>query len=145
MSTFIPNVINKISIDLEALYQFGFAAIAVTNLEPIGCLPFFTFSNDYTSCIETLNSEISIPHNVQLTNKVASLQFSHINTKFILIDLYNAFLVSKGNKYNPKLSAFTLLLGRERERVLLQSSQHEFQMMYFIILIHIGSLLRHAF
>ena len=95
MSAFIPNVINQIGIDVEALYQIGFAAIAVTNLEPIGCLPFFTFSNDYTSCIETLNSEISIPHNAQLTNKVASLQFNHVDAKFILIDLYSAFLVSK--------------------------------------------------
>ena len=90
-------MIDEIGIEVEALNQLGFNAIAVTNLEPVGCLPLATYLNNFTSCNETINFAISVPHNLRLQFKIASLQLNHLTTKFIVIDFYTAFYIAIGN------------------------------------------------
>ena len=95
---------DEIGIEVEALYQLGFNAIAVTNLEPVGCLPLATYSNNFTSCNETL----SVPHNLQLQFKIAGLQLNHPTTKFIVIDFYTAFQIAIGNTIS-NLTCFRMI------------------------------------
>ena len=97
IATFISKLIDGIGANLEALYELGFRSIVVSNLGPIGCLPSVTSSNNYTACIDTINTVTSVPHNRQLDAKLTTLRDKYNLAKFITIDFYSAFNVAKGN------------------------------------------------
>jgi hypothetical protein len=98
INTYIPRVVGEIIAQVEALYRLGFKSIAVTNLEPIGCLPLVTYLNNFTLCNETINSAISGPHNWALSSKIANLQLKHPTARFIVIDFFTSYYRAIGKR-----------------------------------------------
>ncbi|KAI5072913.1 hypothetical protein GOP47_0013019 [Adiantum capillus-veneris] len=99
--TFIPTVVAKIGASLEDLYKLGFRTLAITNLEPIGCLPNVTSLNNYTACNETANIALSSTHNALLSISISSLQIRLWEANIIPLNLYKAFdVVVKGGDFS---------------------------------------------
>ena len=103
LGAFIPKLIDGIGANLEALYGLGFRSIAVTNLQPIGCLPFFASLNNYTACNDSISNSISVPHNQQLAAKLTALRDKYNLAEFIALDLDSAINATKGNNNTSAL------------------------------------------
>ncbi|MCO5571094.1 hypothetical protein L7F22_024826 [Adiantum nelumboides] len=89
--TFVPKVVSLIGKSMEELYSLGFRTVAVTNMEPVGCLPNVTSLNNYTTCNETANIGLSSTHNTLLAITISSLQIGFWDAKIMLLDLHKAF------------------------------------------------------
>lgn len=87
---FITTLINQLSLDLKRINDLGVRKIAVTGIEPLGCLPSIAATSSYQKCNDTAN-EASVFHNLLLEEAVANL--NKVNTTTIVIlDLYQAFM-----------------------------------------------------
>ncbi|MCO5562679.1 hypothetical protein L7F22_016307 [Adiantum nelumboides] len=89
--TFVPKVVSRIGKSVEELYNLGFKTIAVTNMEPVGCLPNVTSLNNYTTCNQTANIGLSYTHNAMLAMTISSLRIGFWDANIITLDLYKAF------------------------------------------------------
>ncbi|KAL9232360.1 hypothetical protein vseg_007482 [Gypsophila vaccaria] len=104
VSQFTQSVINQITVDLERIHSFGIQKIAVTKMEPIGCLPAVTSLEEYKSCIQNLN-DVATSHNILLQQSVDLLNKKTKDGTFFTLDLYAAFMSSlqPGNPKNVGL------------------------------------------
>eukprot|EP01018_Ginkgo_biloba_P012665 Gb_40027 [translate_table: standard] len=89
--SFARSVIKQLSKDLERLYKMGLLKIAVTGLEPLGCLPSQTTSNSYKYCNETGN-QLSVFHNILLEKAVKKLKTDLPHANFVILNQYSAFM-----------------------------------------------------
>lgn len=87
---FVTSLINQLALDLKRINDIGVRRIAVSNIEPLGCLPFSTVSNSYQKCNDTGN-QISMLHNVLLEKAIAELNKINKNSTVVVLDLYTAF------------------------------------------------------
>ncbi|THG04980.1 hypothetical protein TEA_018981 [Camellia sinensis var. sinensis] len=89
--TFTETVINQLALNLKRIHGLGVKRIAVTAMEPLGCLPVATASNSYRNCSETENSLTNF-HNQILQQTVKKLNNGSGDQVFVIIDLHTAFL-----------------------------------------------------
>ncbi|KAI5080743.1 hypothetical protein GOP47_0003926 [Adiantum capillus-veneris] len=90
LQDFIPQVVEQMVIDLETLSEIGFKSFVVNSLPPLGCVPSITSANNYSACVDTVNTACAY-HNSLLEAQISSLQQRLVNTTFVTIDLFGAF------------------------------------------------------
>ncbi|XP_050153490.1 GDSL esterase/lipase At5g03610-like isoform X1 [Malus sylvestris] len=91
LAEFTKSIVKQIAVDLMRIRDLGVRKIAVTALEPMGCLPLLTSFLSYQNCSETLNLA-SMFHNQVLRQNVEQLNKESKKSAFIILDLYGAFL-----------------------------------------------------
>ncbi|KAL7137405.1 hypothetical protein ABFS83_10G089900 [Erythranthe nasuta] len=101
LPSFIPLVINQLSINLKRLQKMGATKVIVTALEPLGCLPRFTELSSYQQCNATRNLATYF-HNLLLQQTVAKLNNDTNSSTFFILDLYNSFNTVLEQKGNPQ-------------------------------------------
>ncbi|AED90633.1 GDSL esterase/lipase [Arabidopsis thaliana] len=103
---FIKQVVDQTEVNLRRIHALGVKKIAVPSLQPLGCLPPFTFVTSFQRCNETQNALVNL-HNNLLQQVVAKLNNETKQSTFIILDLYNAFLtVFKNKGSNPGSTRF---------------------------------------
>lgn len=111
--SFIIALINQLAVNLKRIHGLGVQKIAVTGLQPLGCLPARTANSSFRKCNATENSLVSF-HNLLLQQAVAKLnnETSTGRSSFVILDLYDSFmsvLENKGTSYNPSFYLFIFL------------------------------------
>ncbi|XP_010271722.1 PREDICTED: GDSL esterase/lipase At5g03610-like [Nelumbo nucifera] len=91
LSNFTASIINQLAINMKRIHDMGVKKVAVTAVEPFGCLPANSVLSSYQQCNET-NNKISIFHNLLLQQAVEKLNNETNESTFIILDLYNAFI-----------------------------------------------------
>ncbi|XP_077234477.1 GDSL esterase/lipase At5g03610-like isoform X3 [Tasmannia lanceolata] len=91
LQAFATSLINQLSMDLRRLNDLGVKKIAVTSLQPVGCLPGNNNLASLNQCNETQN-EISSVNNLLLDQAVQVLNKSNEGLKITVLNLYEAFL-----------------------------------------------------
>lgn len=67
--------------------------VAVASLEPLGCLPTITVSNNYTKCSDSIEMLVGV-HNTILASAVAVADLNNqtkSNSSTVILDLHGAF------------------------------------------------------
>ncbi|KAM7265125.1 hypothetical protein ACFE04_002808 [Oxalis oulophora] len=93
------SLINQLGLDLKRLKDLGLRKVAVTAIEPVGCLPVSTAILGYARCNDASNL-FAQNHNRMLSQTVQSLN-SNGNGSFFIVDLYNAFLTALQKQSRP--------------------------------------------
>lgn len=75
----------------------GVKKIAVTSLQPLGCLPSVTMVSSFQQCNESNNAFVNL-HNNLLHQLVARLNNETKHSTFVVLDYFNAFLTVFKNK-----------------------------------------------
>ncbi|MED6205065.1 hypothetical protein PIB30_014536 [Stylosanthes scabra] len=90
---FITTLVDQLKTDLKRFLSLGVGKVAVSLLQPIGCLPLITNIDFHLSCIGLLN-KVSESHNKQLNDAIEHIKIEApgANTSFVTLDLYTAFL-----------------------------------------------------
>ncbi|XP_077235826.1 GDSL esterase/lipase At5g03610-like [Tasmannia lanceolata] len=91
LQAFATSLINQLAIDLKRLNDLGVKNIAMTSLQPFGCLPGNNNMASLNQCNETLN-QASTVHNLLLDAAVQELNKTNEGLKITVLDLYNAFM-----------------------------------------------------
>ncbi|KAK4833712.1 hypothetical protein QYF36_009897 [Acer negundo] len=95
--SFITQVVNQLALNLKRIQGLGLKKVAVTTLQPSGCLPQITVASSFQKCNGSLNS-LANYHNLLLKQSVAKLNNETKETTFVIIDLYSAFMTVFTNK-----------------------------------------------
>lgn len=94
---FMKSVVNQIYVNLKRIHDLGVKKIAVTALEPLGCLPRSTKITSFQQCNGTENSLVSF-HNLLLQQAVAKLNNETTDSPFLILNLYDSFMTVFKNK-----------------------------------------------
>ncbi|KAK8672156.1 hypothetical protein V6N13_110529 [Hibiscus sabdariffa] len=94
---FIGSVVNQLKVNLKRIHNTGVRKIAVSALQPLGCLPRSTALLAFEQCNGTENSLVDL-HNQLLVQAVNELNKETNSSSFLVLDLYNAFW----NVFNQK-------------------------------------------
>ncbi|CAH2074297.1 unnamed protein product [Thlaspi arvense] len=106
---FVQYIVDDIKQTLWKLDGLKFKNIAVTSLQPIGCIPHYTAASSFKSCNESYSELVEL-HNRLLKNVVAKLnEEARLRKKgqrnFFIIDIHKAFMtVLKKKGENPKVT-----------------------------------------
>ncbi|KAK3226796.1 hypothetical protein Dsin_006658 [Dipteronia sinensis] len=95
--SFITQVVKELVLNLKRIQGLGLKKVAVTTLQPSGCVPQITVASSFQKCNGTLNSLASF-HNLLLKQSVAKLNNETKETTIVIIDLYSAFMTVFNNK-----------------------------------------------
>ncbi|XP_019151063.1 PREDICTED: GDSL esterase/lipase At5g03610-like [Ipomoea nil] len=104
MEEFVESITEQLSVNLKRIHEMGLPKVAVTAMQPLGCLPAVTFSTgNYPNCDEHTNS-ITRFHN-QMLDK---LNDQTKGSPFVVLDLYAAFTSALNIKHDqhPGKSSF---------------------------------------
>ncbi|KAG9455059.1 hypothetical protein H6P81_007963 [Aristolochia fimbriata] len=95
VQTFVAAVVNQLAQNVKQIQEIGVKKIAVTAIEPFGCLPSATILSSYQKCNETMN-QISVFHNLLLKKAAEEINNSTKvdGSAVALIDLYSAFMAA---------------------------------------------------
>ncbi|CAI9097777.1 OLC1v1034264C1 [Oldenlandia corymbosa var. corymbosa] len=99
LPAFITSVIKQLGVNLKRLRSLGARKIAVTGLEPLGCLPVNTVQTSFQQCNATANTAVAF-HNVLLNEAVSKLNIEIGYNACTVLDLFNSFttvLMHKGD------------------------------------------------
>ncbi|XP_020535743.1 GDSL esterase/lipase At5g03610 isoform X2 [Jatropha curcas] len=90
---FTASIIKQLSENLKRINGLGVQKIAVTGLQPVGCLPAFAASSSYQNCSESWNRASKL-HNQMLKQEVQKLNNDTHSQKhvFEILDLFSAFM-----------------------------------------------------
>ncbi|OVA03591.1 Lipase [Macleaya cordata] len=91
LPAFITTVVNQMSLNLKQIHGLGVKKIAVTALEPLGCLPDATAMSSYQKCNGTVNQAVGF-HNLLLQQMVQKLNNETKGSPFVILDFYSAFM-----------------------------------------------------
>ncbi|XP_062091806.1 GDSL esterase/lipase At5g03610-like [Humulus lupulus] len=96
LANFTTSIIDQLVGNLRRIQSLGVRKIAVTALEPLGCLPPFTASSSFQNCTQIFNS-VSDFHNQMLHQKLQALnnQSYSSSSKYLpilVLDLHSTFL-----------------------------------------------------
>ncbi|KAF5737466.1 putative carboxylic ester hydrolase [Tripterygium wilfordii] len=107
LQAFIPVVVNQLAVNLDSIRKLGIRKIALTGLQPLGCLPRSTVSSSFQRCNDNENALVNL-HNSLLQQAVAKLNNNQTkDAPFVVLDLYTAFMTVFQNKGdNPGSSKF---------------------------------------
>ncbi|XP_030925274.1 GDSL esterase/lipase At5g03610-like [Quercus lobata] len=95
--SFITSVVNQLKVNLKRIHGLGVKKIAVTALEPLGCLPSSTATSSFQRCNGAENSLVNF-HNLLLQQAVAKLNKETKASTFVILDLYDSFMTVFKNK-----------------------------------------------
>ncbi|XVE76003.1 hypothetical protein DITRI_Ditri12bG0137700 [Diplodiscus trichospermus] len=87
---FISSVVSQLTVNLKRIHNLGVRKIAVSALQPLGCLPQSTARFSFQQCNGTENSLVNL-HNQLLAKAVNDLNKQTNSTSFFILDLYDAF------------------------------------------------------
>ncbi|XP_058088528.1 GDSL esterase/lipase At5g03610-like [Magnolia sinica] len=90
IQVFITSLISQLALDIKRITDLGIKKIAVTGLQPIGCLPQNTKASSYQQCNDLFNQVANI-HNLLLKNAVEELNKNGNKSTVVIFDLYKAF------------------------------------------------------
>lgn len=79
------------------IHGTGVKKVAVTALQPLGCLPRSTIMSSFQRCNGSQNELVSF-HNLLLQQAVAKLNNETKDRTFVILDLYTAFTTVFKNK-----------------------------------------------
>ncbi|XP_052176877.1 GDSL esterase/lipase At5g03610-like [Diospyros lotus] len=97
ITSFMSRVIDQLSSNLRRIHGLGVRKVAVTSLQPLGCLPRSTVMNSFQQCNETENTAADY-HNLLLREAVAKLNNESKDSAFIILDLYGSFTRALKNR-----------------------------------------------
>uniref|UniRef100_A0A7N2R833 GDSL esterase/lipase n=1 Tax=Quercus lobata TaxID=97700 RepID=A0A7N2R833_QUELO len=95
--SFITSVVKQLKVNLKRIHGLGVKKIAVTTLQPLGCLPRSTIKSSFQQCNGTENSLVSF-HNLLLQQAVAKLNNETKVSTFVILNLYDSFMSVLKNK-----------------------------------------------
>ncbi|KAG6433931.1 hypothetical protein SASPL_105550 [Salvia splendens] len=92
------------SANQKRVQQLGATKVAVTSLQPLGCLPRTTVDSSFQRCNTTQNQAVAY-HNLLLQQTVAKLNNDSQTSTFFIIDLYTSFttVLNQNPDYQGKL------------------------------------------
>ncbi|XVE96464.1 hypothetical protein REPUB_Repub02eG0224200 [Reevesia pubescens] len=90
MVFFIGSIVNQLTVNLKRIHNLGVRKIAVSALQPLGCLPQSTVRFSFQHCNGTENTLVNL-HNQLLVQAVNNLNKETNSTSFFVLDTYNAF------------------------------------------------------
>ncbi|XVE90861.1 hypothetical protein DITRI_Ditri20bG0110300 [Diplodiscus trichospermus] len=90
LGAFTEAIMDQLAINLKRIKGLGVKRIAVTLIEPIGCLPQQSASSSYKNCSEDWNSGCKF-HNQLLEQTLKKLNDESNPPVFVTLDLFNAF------------------------------------------------------
>ena len=90
-------MVDQLKVNLKRIHGLGVKKIAVTALEPLGCLPSSTAISSFQRCNGTENSLVNF-HNLLLQQAVAKLNKETKASTFVILDLYDSFMTVLKNK-----------------------------------------------
>ncbi|XP_047976955.1 GDSL esterase/lipase At5g03610-like [Salvia hispanica] len=104
LQEFIPSVVDQLGANLKRVQQLGATKVAVTSLQPLGCLPRSTVVSSFQGCNTTQNQAVAY-HNLLLQQTVAKLNNDSQTSTFFIIDLYTSFttVLNQNPDYQGKL------------------------------------------
>lgn len=92
LRTFTRSVVKQLASDLYRIHGLGVPKIAVTGLEPLGCLPVISIFSSYRNCSDTINADARF-HNRVLRHAVEELnKEARQPPVYLFLDLYGAFM-----------------------------------------------------
>lgn len=97
LQSFIPLLVNQLVVNLKRVHGMGMKKVAVTALEPLGCLPQTTVASSFLKCNETQNTAVAF-HNLLLSEAIAKLNNETYDSPFVILDLYESFMSVLENK-----------------------------------------------
>ncbi|KAM6600602.1 hypothetical protein CsatA_020211 [Cannabis sativa] len=111
LANFTTSIIDQLVANVRRIQKLGVRKIAVTALEPLGCLPPFTASSSFQNCSQIFNS-VSDFHNQILHQKLQALnnQTSSLSNSLpvLVLDLHTTFMSAFENlKKNITATATT--------------------------------------
>lgn len=102
---FISSVVSQLTVNLKRIHDLGVRKIAVSALQPLGCLPQSTAQFSFQKCNGTENALVNL-HNQLLAQAVNNLNKQSNSTSFFILDIYNAFWTvfnqKEAHQVNPK-------------------------------------------
>ncbi|KAK8607134.1 hypothetical protein V6N13_052879 [Hibiscus sabdariffa] len=102
LPAFTKTIMKQLGINLERIQGVGVKRIAVTLIEPMGCIPLQAASSSYKNCSEVFNLGSKF-HNQMLKQTLQNLNQKSNSTVFVTLDLYNAFIAAL-NKLRKRAS-----------------------------------------
>ncbi|XP_010244330.1 PREDICTED: GDSL esterase/lipase At5g03610-like isoform X2 [Nelumbo nucifera] len=90
LPAFMASVVNQLKLNVKRIHEMGVKKVAVTTLQPLGCLPQNTLLSYYRHCNATQNMAVNF-HNFLLKQAVQQLNNEVKNSTFLL-DLHSAFM-----------------------------------------------------
>nr|GLL27828.1 GDSL esterase/lipase At5g03610-like [Ipomoea trifida] len=107
LNEFVDSITKQLCLDLKRIHEIGIPKVAVTAMQPLGCLPLVAFSTGkYPNCDEHTNN-ITMFHNQMLKQKVEKLNDQTEGSPFVILDLYAAFTSAMNIQHNhPGKSSF---------------------------------------
>ncbi|XP_016512289.1 GDSL esterase/lipase At5g03610 isoform X2 [Nicotiana tabacum] len=102
---FITSVVNQVVVNMRRVNGLGAKKIAVTALEPLGCLPQSTVLNSFQQCNATENTAVDF-HNALLQQAVAKLNNETKDSTFVILDLFSSFTTVLERKGVPGSTRF---------------------------------------
>ncbi|KAB2052047.1 hypothetical protein ES319_A12G092900v1 [Gossypium barbadense] len=97
LGDFTKKIMDQLEINIDRIRGLGVKRIAVTLIEPMGCIPLQAVSSSYSNCTQALNLGSKF-HNQMLNQSLQNLNAKDNSTVFITLDLYDAFF-SALNKF----------------------------------------------
>ncbi|CAK9221982.1 unnamed protein product [Sphagnum troendelagicum] len=102
LPTFITTVVDGIALNLVRIQELGIRHIMVATVVPLACMPYTTFVNNFTKCVnnQTLSNE-TIQHNSLLEDRVKLLNKVLPEADIIIINQTKALetLFHNGQEY----------------------------------------------
>ncbi|CAD5183889.1 unnamed protein product [Musa acuminata subsp. malaccensis] len=87
---FMHRLFAQLKVDLKRLSHIGVPEVIVTNLHPIGCVPYYTRPTKYTACYSNVSSAVA-EHNRRVDELMQELGGGS-DTTFLSLDVNTAFL-----------------------------------------------------
>ncbi|XWS43436.1 hypothetical protein CRYUN_Cryun16bG0103500 [Craigia yunnanensis] len=100
---FISSVVSQLTGNLKRIHNLGARKIALSALQPMGCLPQSTVRFSFQQCNETENTLANL-HNQLLVQAVNNLNKQTNDTSFFVLDIYNAFWTVLNQKQAHQVS-----------------------------------------
>ncbi|KAE9589850.1 hypothetical protein Lal_00021556 [Lupinus albus] len=88
---FTESLVKEVVVNLRHIQSLGAQKIALTLLQPFGCLPIISSTSGFQNCIDTLNL-VATNHNNLILQNVDDLNKEIGKPVFKTLDLYNTFL-----------------------------------------------------
>lgn len=89
--SFVKLLIKQLSTDLVRLYNIGIRKVAVTSMEPLGCLPIATVDYSNQRCNETSN-KVAIFHNLLLRKALERIRKNLSGLSLVALDQYTSVM-----------------------------------------------------
>lgn len=97
LPAFITSVVNQLAFNVRRIHAMGVRKVALTSLQPLGCLPRSTRQSSFQQCNATENTLVSF-HNLVLEQAMAKLINETKDSTFVILDLYSSFTTVLKNK-----------------------------------------------